>query len=124
MEDYAENLSTGNVAHQRGWFLMMARALKEKYGEFEKHEDLIESAILGIGERENRAKDPDSETVADLKMVREALEFYANRENFRWEGCHCHGSNVMTDTGEKADIGLGYLDSVEEFIIGTKEKEK
>ena len=50
------------------------------------------------------------ETIAKL---REALTFYADEKHFHWDGCHCHGHNVIDDHGETAKDALEALNSFE-----------
>lgn len=61
----------------------------------------------------NHGKDITKEFEAAWEKIRASLKFYKDCEHYHWDGCHCHGSYVLDDHGEKAEEGMSaieYLD--------------
>lgn len=54
----------------------------------------------------------EEEFKANLAKIEEKLQFYADGDFYEWEGCHCHGRNIILDTGEKANEGLNILNEI------------
>ena len=46
----------------------------------------------------------------ELKRI---LRFYADGSFYYYEGCQCHGRDIITDHGETAQDGLTILNAIE-----------
>jgi hypothetical protein len=54
-------------------------------------------------------------TQEQFNEIKKALTFYANQENFEWDGCRCHGHYNLLDHGETARDALDTLNLIEEI---------
>lgn len=53
-----------------------------------------------------------------IAIVKAALKFYCDGKHFEWQGCHCHGHNVILDRGGEADTGINALSNLEWILKG------
>lgn len=54
-------------------------------------------------------------SIEQIEKIKAALSFYANEENFEWEGCSCHGKYILLDRGDKANDGLQVITELEHW---------
>lgn len=58
----------------------------------------------------------ENEFKEKLDAIEKTLKFYDEKKHYHWEGCHCHGSYVIDDTGEEANTGLRALNNIRYMI--------
>jgi hypothetical protein len=51
-----------------------------------------------------------------LEEMEQRFRFYTDCGHYQWEGCHCHGHNVILDRGEEAEAGLDAIRKLREKL--------
>jgi hypothetical protein len=59
----------------------------------------------------------------ELEKIGECLRFYSDCRHYEWDGCKCHGRNIILDRGEEAEKGLSVLDMLKEKLCIKESKE-
>lgn len=65
-----------------------------------------------------QGKDVTNEFKEIIEKVKKSLNFYYEGNHYHWDGCRCHGQNMIDDTGGEAESGLEQLMKLEDIDEG------